>query len=87
MRVARRGLDLRVSEELADHWQPLARGDGRGSKGVARIVDAHVLDAGAGANALPEWLQVAQALAGQGASITHRLPSTRWASRNSSTPG
>lgn len=35
MCVAIRGLDLRVAEQLADHWQTLTRGDGRGRKGVA----------------------------------------------------
>jgi len=63
--VARRGLDLRVAEELADHRQALTRGDGRGCEGMAQVVDAHILHPGAGADALPEGLQIAQSLARQ----------------------
>ena len=63
MSVTRRGLDLRVAEQFANHRQALARCDGLGREGVAQVVDAHVLDAGAGANALPEGLEIAQALA------------------------
>lgn len=71
--VTRRGLDLRVPEQLADHGQALARGDGRGREGVAQVVDADVLHAGAGADALPEGLEIAQALAGQGAGDDPRV--------------
>ena len=73
MGVARRGLDLRVAEQLADHRQALTRGDCRRREGVAQVVDADVLDAGAGADALPEGLQIAQALARQGAEDDPRV--------------
>lgn len=43
MSIARRGLDLRVAEKLADHRQPLAGGDGGRGEGVAQVVDARVL--------------------------------------------
>jgi len=66
--VACRGLHLRVAKEFADHRQALPRRDGGRREGVAQVVDAHVLDAGAGADAPPERLEIAQALAGQSAS-------------------
>ena len=69
MGVAGRGLDLRVAEQLADHGQTLTR-----REGVAQVVDAYVLDAGAGADALPEGLEIAQALARQGASDDPWVP-------------
>ena len=67
MGVPRRGLDLRVAEELADHRQALTRRHGSGGKGVAQVVDADVLDPRTGTDALPEGLQITQRLAGQGA--------------------
>ena len=67
MSVARRGLDLRVAKELADHRQSLTRGDGGRREGVAQVVYADVLHPGAGADALPEGLEIAQVLARQGA--------------------
>ena len=73
MGISRRGLDLRVSEQLADHRQALTRGDGRGGEGVAQVVDTHVLDPGAGADALPERLEIAQRLARQGAGDDPRV--------------
>ena len=71
--VAWRGLDLRVAEQLADHRQALTRRDSRGREGMAKVVDAHLLDAGAGAGALAEGLKVSQALARQGAGDDPRL--------------
>ena len=50
------GLDLGVTEELADHGQAHALGDGVGGKGMAKVMDAHVHDPGALADALPELL-------------------------------
>ena len=49
----------------------MARRDRCGREGVAQVVDAYVPSAGA--DALPEGLQIAQALAGQGASDDPRV--------------
>ena len=43
-------LYLRVAKQLANHRQPLARGDSSGREGVSQIVDAGVLQADAGAD-------------------------------------
>jgi hypothetical protein len=56
MSVARRRLHLRVAQELADHRQPLAGDDRCRREGVAQVMDAGVLEAGAGAQPLPERL-------------------------------
>ena len=64
MGVSRRGLDLRVAEELADHRQALASGDRHGGEGVAQVVDTDVLNTGALANTPPGRLQVGQVRAG-----------------------
>ena len=73
MGVARRGLDLRVAQELADHRQALTRRDSRRRKGVTQVVDTHVLEAGAGTDALPERLKVTDRLARQGADDDPRV--------------
>ena len=46
MSVSRGGLDLRVAKQLAYHGKALAKGQGSGSKGVAEIVDAHIMETG-----------------------------------------
>ena len=71
--VARRGLDLRVAQKLADHRQALTRRDSRRRKGVTQVVDTHVLEAGAGTDALPERLKVTDRLARQGADDDPRV--------------
>ena len=58
MRIPRRRLNLRMSEQFADHWQSLTGGDGSRRERVPQIVDANVLEPGAGSDTLPEWLQV-----------------------------
>src|SRR5512132_2774352 len=58
MRIPRRRRDLRVPQQLADHRQTLARGEGCRGEGVTQIVNAGVLQPGAGAEALPERLQI-----------------------------
>ena len=73
VRISCRGLDLRVAQELPDHRQALTRGDGRGRKGVAQVVDADVLQPRTSADALPEGLEVAQVLARQGAGDDPRV--------------
>ena len=47
------GLDLAVAEQFADHGKPLAVGHRDRGEGVTQVVDAHVLNSGALANALP----------------------------------
>jgi hypothetical protein len=47
-----------VAEQLADHREALTGSDGCRGEGVTKIVDASVLEPGAGADALPEGLQV-----------------------------
>ena len=71
--VARRGLHLRMAKQLADHGQSLAGCDSGLCKGVAQVVDPDVLDPCAGADALPEGLEVAERLAGQDASDDPRI--------------
>jgi uncharacterized protein (DUF433 family) len=56
--VPRRRLHLGVPEQLADHRQALAGRDRGRGEGVTEVVDAGVLEAGAGAEPLPERLQV-----------------------------
>ena len=73
MRVARRGLHLRVPKELADHGQALAGCHGRRSKSMSKVVDPNIFDPGAGADALPEGLEVTERLAGQGADDDPRI--------------
>jgi hypothetical protein len=48
MGVASRRHHLRVPEQFADHRQALTGGDRGGGEGVAQVVDARVLEAGAG---------------------------------------
>ncbi|MDB5663242.1 MAG: hypothetical protein JWN59_1580 [Sphingomonas bacterium] len=60
-------LHLRVPEQLADHGQPLAGGDGDGGISVAHVVDGHVLQACPGTQPAPEGLKVRERLAGEGA--------------------
>ena len=85
MCVSRRGLDLRVAEELSDHRQVMPKRRQR-RKGVAQIVDADVLYR-AGADALPEGLQITQWLAGQGAGDHPRIAVDGLAFCSSSTTG
>ena len=73
MRVTRRGLYLRVAQQLPDHGQALTGRHGRGREGVAKIVDPDILDAGASPDALPERLQIAERLARQGAGNNPRI--------------
>jgi hypothetical protein len=65
MGIARRRLHLGVPEQLADHRQALAGADGGRGEGVAQVVDAAVLETGAGA--LPELLQIDEPAAELGA--------------------
>ena len=87
MGVARRGPDLRVPKELAEHGQTLAGCRGRRGKSMAKIVDANVLKSGTGADALPEGLEVTERLAGQVPGMTHGLLSMRWAPPSRSMTG
>ena len=73
MGVARRGLHLRMAKQLADHGQPLPGCDGCRCESVAQVVDPDILDPGTIADALPERLQVAERLAGQGAGDDPRI--------------
>ena len=56
--IARRRLDLCVAEQLADHRQALSKRQGAAGKAVAQVVNAHIVEAGAGADAPPWTLQV-----------------------------
>ena len=73
MRIARGCLDLRVPEELADHGQALAGRDGGRCKRMAQVVDPDILHPCSGTHPLPEWLQVTERLAGQGAGDDPRV--------------
>jgi hypothetical protein len=76
--MPRRGLDLRVTAQLADHRQALARCDGGRGEGVAGIVDAGILQPGPGSDPLPEGLQIGQALAFQGTRDHPRIACDPW---------
>ena len=58
------GLDLGVAEHLADHGQALSGCHRDGREGVTQVVNAHIGNAGALADALPGRLQIAQMGAG-----------------------
>ena len=46
--IARRGLDLGVTEQLPDHGQALPERQGAGRKAVPQVVDPHVVEFRAG---------------------------------------
>ena len=64
MGIARGGLDLRVTEQLPDHGQALAEGQGTGCKGVAKVMDTHVVERGARPDTAPRVLEVGEVAAG-----------------------
>ena len=53
MRIACRGLDLGVTEELPDHGKALAEGQGPGRKRVTKVTDARVVEPGSRTDAAP----------------------------------
>lgn len=67
VRIAGCRLDLRVAEQLADHRQSLAGSNGCRRKCVPQVVNANVLESRPCPHPLPEWLQVGEPGAGQGA--------------------
>lgn len=58
MGIAGGGLNLGVAEQFPDHRQSLAVGHRHRGEGVAQIMDADIVDAGALADALPWRLDV-----------------------------
>jgi hypothetical protein len=54
------GLNLGVAKQLPNHGQALAGRDCSRGERVSEIVDSHVIKPSAGANPLPERLQVVQ---------------------------
>ena len=60
MGISRRGLYLRVAEQLADHRKTMPGGHGGGCEGVAKVVNAHVPNAGPLADAPPRRLEVGE---------------------------
>ena len=56
-----------MPEELGDDGEALAEGQRTGGIGVAEVVDAHVLEAGAGAHARPGLEDAGEPRAGPGA--------------------
>ena len=60
MRVPCRRLNLRMSEQLSDHRQSLTRRNGNRCERVPQVMDADVLETGAGSDTLPEWLEVGE---------------------------
>ena len=51
MGVARGGLNLRVTEQLVDHWKAFAEGQSAGRKGVTEVMDSDIVELRAGADA------------------------------------
>lgn len=49
-----------MSEKLGDDRQSLACGDRRRSERVTQVMNANILQAGAGAHTLPKWLKVVE---------------------------
>jgi len=58
--VSRRGLYLRVAEQLADHRKTMPGGHGSGREGVAKVVNAHVPNAGTLSDAPPGRLEISE---------------------------
>ena len=56
MRIARRGLDLGVSEQFPDHRKALSEGQSAGREAVTQVMDSHVVKVGSGADAAPRVL-------------------------------
>ena len=56
MSVACRRLNLCMAEKFPDHGKAHSLGDGVGGEGMSKVMDAHVLDPDALADALPELL-------------------------------
>ena len=63
MGVARRRLDIAVTEELADHRQGLAERQRAGRKGVAEVVQANVIESGPGPDCPPDMVEAVAAIA------------------------
>ena len=53
MGIARRGLDPRMAEQLADHGQTLTQRQGTRGKAVAQVMQAHILQPGPRPDDLP----------------------------------
>ena len=58
MGVAGGGLHLGVPEQFADHGQAFAYQETAAGEGVAQIVDADIVEPGAGTDAPPGVLQI-----------------------------
>ncbi len=56
MGVTCRCLDMGVAQQLTNHGKAHTLGDGIGGKGMAKVMNTHVLDTGALTDALPEFL-------------------------------
>ena len=55
MGVARRRLDIVVSEQLADHRKGLAERERPGRKAVSEVMQSHVLQIGTGPDNVPGY--------------------------------
>ena len=64
MRIASGGLYLRVTEQLADHRQALAKGQSPGREAVAQVVDPDVIQLGPGTDAAPGSLDIREMRSG-----------------------
>lgn len=60
MGIAGSCLNLRVTEELANHWQAFAAKDTIRGEGVPQIMDANVVQTGGRPNAAPWMLKIGQ---------------------------
>ena len=81
--VAGRRLNLGMTEQLADHRQPLAEGQGPRGEAVAKVVNAHVFEVGPGPDASPGVLKIGEMAAGLLPAITQGLSSS-WGRDSSS---
>ena len=53
-------LDIAVAEQLADHRKTLSEGQSPRGKAVAQVMDSHVVEVCAGADAAPGVLEIGQ---------------------------
>lgn len=75
MRITLGRLHLAVTKQLADHLKRCAAAYQQRGKGMAQIMDAHVLDTGVGLNSAPEPPDLLHRLAQR---VSRKMPRAVW---------